>query len=85
MFPPYTGGFCGKEKKYTYGEPNVSLTQLIYTWQKWKKVYSLDVPAMKILGKKRIGLKSSNCTLKITIFVNMWNLGQFRLILMFCK
>ena len=27
--------------------------------------------------EEAVGLKSSNYTLKITIFVNMWNLGQF--------
>ena len=27
--------------------------------------------------KEAVGLRSSNYTLKITILVNMWNLGQF--------
>ena len=28
--------------------------------------------------EEAVGLKSSNFTLKSMIFVNMWNLGQFR-------
>ena len=30
-----------------------------------------------IYREEAVGLKSSNYTLKITIYVNMWNLGQF--------
>ena len=37
----------------------------------------------KIYREEAVGLKSSNYTLKITIFVNMKNLGQFREKLMF--
>ena len=32
----------------------------------------------EIYREEEVGLKSSNYTFKITIFVNMWNLGQFR-------
>ena len=32
----------------------------------------------EIYREKMVGLKISNYTLKIMIFVNMWNLGQFR-------
>ena len=34
---------------------------------------------------KVVGLKKSNYTLKITIFVSMWNLGQFHENLIFCQ
>ena len=37
----------------------------------------LNVPAMKIYGEEAVGLKNSNYVLNITIFVNMWNVGQF--------
>ena len=33
--------------------------------------------------EEAVGLKSSNYTLKIMIFVDMWNLGQFLEILYF--
>ena len=32
-----------------------------------------------------VGLKSCKYTWKITIYVNMWDLGQFREILIFCQ
>ena len=41
----------------------------------------LDVP----YRVEAVGLKSSNYTLKIIIFVNMWNFGQFREKLVFCQ
>ena len=31
----------------------------------------------EIYREEAVGVKSYNYTLKITIFVNMWNLGQF--------
>ena len=50
-----------------------------------EKVHSLHSPDIKFIGKKQLVLyKSSNYTLKITN-MNMWNLGQFRENLIFCK
>ena len=48
-----------------------------HNWQKWKSRF-LTCPCHEIHGEQAVGLKSSNHTWKITIFVNMWNLGQFR-------
>ena len=39
----------------------------------------------KIYREEAVGLKKSNYTLKITIFVNMWNLEQFRENLIFSQ
>ena len=45
----------------------------VHNWQKWKSRF-LTCPCHKIY-RKEVGLKSSKYTLKITIFVNMWNFG----------
>ena len=47
------------------------LCRIIVLW------FPLNVPAMKIYREEAVGLKSSNYTLKITIFVNVWDFGQF--------
>ena len=39
----------------------------------------------EIYRDKAVGLKSCKFTLKITIYVNMWNLGQFRQNFIFCQ
>ena len=44
-------------------------------WQKWKRVF-LTCPCHEIYRDEAVGLKSCKNTLKITIFVKMWNLGQ---------
>ena len=46
-------------------------------WQKWKRVF-LTCPCHKIYRDEAVGLKSCKYTWKITIFVKMWNLGQYR-------
>ena len=46
-------------------------------WQKWKSTF-LTCPCHEIYRGEAVGLKSSNYTWKVMIFVNMWNLGQFR-------
>ena len=46
-----------------------------HNWQKWKSTF-LTCPCHKIYRVDAVGLKSSNYTLKITIFVKMHNLGQ---------
>ena len=47
-----------------------------HNWQKWKSTF-LTCHCHEIYSEEAVGLKSSNYTLKIIIFVNMWNLGQF--------
>ena len=51
---------------------------------KMKRVF-LTCPCHNIYRDEAAGLKSCKCTWKITIFVNMWNLGQFREKLIFCQ
>ena len=53
-------------------------------WQKWKRVF-LTCPCHKIYRDEAVGLKSCKYTWKITIFVKMWNLGQYLEILIFCQ
>ena len=53
-------------------------------WQKWKRLF-LTCPCHKIYRDEAVGLKSCKNTWKITIFVKMWNLGQYRENLIFCQ
>ena len=53
-------------------------------WQKWKRVF-LTCPCHEIYRDEAVGLKSWKNTWKITIFVKMWNLGQYRENLIFCQ
>ena len=53
-------------------------------WQKWKRVF-LTCPCHEISRDEAVGLKSCKYTWKITIFVKMWNLGQYRENLIFCE
>ena len=53
-------------------------------WQKWKRVF-LTCPCHEIYRDEAVGLKSYKNTWKITIFVKMWNLGQYRENLIFCQ
>ena len=53
-------------------------------WQKWKRVF-LTCPFHKIYRDEAVGLKSCKYTWKITKFVKMGNLGQYRENLIFCK
>ena len=57
---------------------------MAHNWQKWKRVF-LTCPCHKIYRGEAVGLKSRKYTWKITIYVNMWNLGQFRENLIFCQ
>ena len=52
-------------------------------WQKWKRVF-LTCPCHEIYRDEAVGLKSCKNTWKITIFVKIWNLGQYRENLIFC-
>ena len=63
---------------------NLSLVSNIWNWiyrlttGRNEKVHSLHDPAIKFYGVEAVVvLKSAVYTLKITIFVKMWNLGQF--------
>ena len=51
---------------------------------KMKRVF-LTCPCHKIYRGEAFGLKSCKYTWKITIFVKMWNLGQFCENLIFCQ
>ena len=55
-----------------------------HNWQKWKRVF-LTCPCHKIYRDEAVGLKSCKYTWKITIFVKMCNLGQYRENLIFCQ
>ena len=56
---------------------------MAHSWQKWKRVF-LTCPCHKIYRDEAVGLKSCKNTWKITIFVKMWILGQYRENLIFC-
>ena len=53
-------------------------------WQKWKRVF-LTCTCHEIYRDEAVGLKSCKNTWKITIFVKMWNLGQYCEKLIFCQ
>ena len=55
-----------------------------HNWQKWKRVF-LTCSCHKIYSDEAVGLKSCKYTWKITIFVKMWNLGQYHENLIFCQ
>ena len=64
---------------------SVTLTYLTaHSWQKWKREL-LTCHCHKIYRDEAVGLKSCKNTWKITIFVKMWNLGQYRENLIFCQ
>ena len=55
-----------------------------HNWQKWKRVF-LTCPCHDIYRYETVGLKSCKYTWKITIYVKVRNLGQFRENLIFCQ
>ena len=55
-----------------------------HNWQKWKRVF-LTCPCHKIDRDEAVSLKNCKYTWKITIFVKMWNLGQYHENLIFCQ
>ena len=55
-----------------------------HNWQEWRSIF-LTYPCHEINGEEAVDLKSSHYTLNITIFVNILNMWQFRLNLIFCK
>ena len=48
-----------------------------HNWPKWKRVF-LACPGHSIYRDEAVSLKGCKYTWKITIFVKMWNLGQYR-------
>ena len=48
----------------------------VHNWQNWKRVF-LSCYWHEIYTVEAVDLKKYNYTWKITIFVKMWNLGQF--------
>ena len=73
---------------YTFLPMALILTQILLltggNWQKWKRVF-LTCPCHEIYRDEAVGLKSCKNTWKITTFVKMWNLGQYRENLIFCQ
>ena len=63
---------------------HVQFPLTVHNWQKWKRVF-LTCPCHEIYRNKAVGLKSCKYTWKITIFVKMWNLRQYRENLIFCQ
>ena len=55
-----------------------------HNWRKWKRVF-LTCPCHNIYRDEAVGLKSCKNTWKVTIFVKMWNLGQYRENLILCQ
>ena len=55
-----------------------------HNWQKWKRVF-LTCPYHEIYRDEAVGLKSCQYCWKITIFLKMWNLGQYRENLISCQ
>ena len=55
-----------------------------HNWQKWKRVF-LTCLCHEIYRNEAFGLKSCKYTWKITIFVKMWNLGQYPENLILCQ
>ena len=58
-------------------DKNSQSTSTAHNWQKWKRVF-LTCPCHEIYRDEAVGLKSCKYTWKIMIYVNVWNLGQFR-------
>ena len=56
---------------------SIKIPLTTHNWQKWKRVF-LTCPCHKIYRDEAVRLKSCKYTWKITIFVKMWNLRQFR-------
>ena len=69
---------------YRWNFPKRNRDLTAHNWQKWKRVL-LTCPCRKIYRDEAVGLKSCKNTWKITIFVKMWNLGQYRENLIFCQ
>ena len=69
-------------KRFAWNKTSKNLTA--HNWQQWKRVF-LTCPCHKIYRDEAVGLKGCKYTWKITIFVKMWNLGQYRENSIFCQ
>ena len=58
-------------------------TLTAHNWKKWRVF--LTCPCHEIYRDEAVGLKSCKYIWKNRIYVNMWNLGQFRENLIFCQ
>ena len=69
-----------------FSRVTIFIIHIINGWQlaKMKRVF-LTCPCHEIYRDEAVGLKSCKNTWKITIFVKMWNLGQYRYNLIFCQ
>ena len=78
--------FFGEKLGFSIEKPGFLIywTLTAHNCQKWKRVF-LTCPCHKIYRGEAVGLKSSKYTWKIMIYVNMWNLEQFRENLIFCQ
>ena len=68
---------------------NIAITQrnfilTAHNWQHWKRVFP-SCHCHEIYRVKPVGLKNCNYVWKITIFVNVWNLGQLLEKSIFCQ
>ena len=63
---------------------NIPIPLTAHNWQKWKRVF-LTCSCHEIYRDEAVSLKRCKYTWKITIYVNMWNLGQFSENLIFCQ
>ena len=72
--------------KLVYDQINVHkwYIHLIFNGSQLAKLKK-SIPDMSLPRDEAVGLKSCNYALKDTIYVNMWNLGQFRENLIFCQ
>ena len=61
-----------------------SKNDYLLTTDKMKKSIP-DMSCQKMYRDEAVGLKNCKYTWKITIFVEMWNLGQYRENLIFCQ
>ena len=75
------------KKRFTYSCNRVPqrLTTDKNKKKKSKPRLFLTCPCHEIYKDEAVGLKSCKYTFENTIYVNMWNLGQFRENLIFCQ
>ena len=71
----YRQDVCKKKKKKLKKRRKKN-TLTVHNWQKWKSTFP-TCPCHEIYSEEAVCVKSYNYTWKITIFVNMCNLGQF--------
>ena len=80
----YVASICRQKTMIWFHWSFLGLALTGGNWQKWKRVF-LTCPCHEIYRDEPVGLKSCKNAWKITIFVKMWNLGQYRENLIFCQ